>query len=796
MGNTCPPGSGSSACRSGIVILTPLLTIVKTPGVTSTTPGGTVGYTVTATNTGQVPFAAATFTDALAGVLDDAVYNGDASATRGTVTFAGSNLTWSGALNPGDGVTLTYSVTTNTPGTGDQKLTNTVTSTTAGSTCPTGNTDARCFGEVLISRIKITMVADAVTAIPTGVVNYTVTIANTGQTPYGDTVVNSLLARVLDDAVYNGDGTASAGNLVFTPETSRLVWTGLLPIGTNVTVTFSVRVRNPDPGDKMLNVVATSSAPGNNCPAGSTDPLCVSEVTVLTPVLTIATSADRTTVTPGGTITYTTTVTNTGQTDYAAASVVAALDGVFPDAVYNGDASASTGVFDYTAPKLTWTGALAMGASTAITYSITVQDPDPGDKALTSGVSSTTQGSTDPACATLVRVLVPQLTITATADTGTVVAGGAVHYTVTLANTGETDYAGAAFTESLAGVLDDATYGNDASASSGTVTFADGVLGWSGDLAVDATATVTYSVTTIYPPPGDKALTSTVISATAGSTCPEGGDDPRCTMTVTVLTPGLTITKTANNSGAVVAEAAVQYTITVTNTGETPYAAAAVTDSLAGVLDDAVYNNDATTSTGTVGYADGVLGWTGALTMEASAVITFTVVTDAEVTGDGTLGNRVTSATTGGNCPVGGTDPRCSVLTTLIPTSITLADLTSGFVLAGAPDSTAGSNGAVTMTVITNSVDGYSVTVQADSAELTSDQPGNDVTIPIGNLRVRESGTSAFQAVSATIPVLVHRQDSPSAPDGDAIGNDFEGYIPFVPVGSYSATLTYVATAS
>lgn len=115
MGNTCPPGSGSSACRSGIVILTPLLTIVKTPGVTSTTPGGTVGYTVTATNTGQVPFAAATFTDALAGVLDDAVYNGDASATRGTVTFAGSNLTWSGALNPGDGVTLTYSVTTNTP---------------------------------------------------------------------------------------------------------------------------------------------------------------------------------------------------------------------------------------------------------------------------------------------------------------------------------------------------------------------------------------------------------------------------------------------------------------------------------------------------------------------------------------------------------------------------------------------------------------------------------------------------------------------------------------------------------
>ncbi|MER5619667.1 putative Ig domain-containing protein [Streptosporangium sp. NPDC002544] len=1198
MGSTCPPGSGSSACRSGIVVLTPLLTIVKTPGVTSTTPGGTVGYTVTATNTGQVPFAAATFTDALAGVLDDAVYNGDASATRGTVTFTSPNLTWTGALNPGQGVTLTYSVTTNTPGTGDQKLTNTVTSATAGSTCPTGSTDPRCFDEVLISRIKITMVADVVTAVPTGVVTYTVTIANTGQTPYTSRItVNGLLAGILDDAVYNGDGTASSGNLAFTSATSQMVWTGLLPIGTNVTITFSVRVQNPDPGDKVLNAVMTSGALGNNCPVGSTDPLCASTVTVLTPVLALSTSADRTTVTPGGTITYTTTVantgqtpytgatatddlsqvltdavyngdasatsgtvaftgpgltwtgdlavgasatitysvtvnnpdlgdklienevssdtlgstcpstastpacttlvtvlvpaltivktadtvtttpggtvgytitatntgqtdytgvtvtdplaavlddadyngdatatvgtvavagqtltwsgdlavgvtvtigysvtvnnpdtgnllltdtvasgvpgstcpvgggtpactstvtvlipglavsiaagrptttpggvtrftitiantgqtpyegvsvvnaladvldeavydndaiatagtvavagqtltwtgdmavgatvtvtytvktgdpnrgdtvmtsvvsssapgstcpvggtapacsatvtilipalsiamtadtatttpgstvgytitvTNTGQTDYAAASVVAALDGVFPDAVYNGDASASTGVFDYTAPKLTWTGALAMGASTAITYSITVKDPDPGDKALTSGVSSTTPGSTcpvgstDPACATLVRALVPRLTITQTADTGTVVAGGAVHYTVTLVNTGETAYAGAAFTESLAGVLDDATYGNDASASAGTVTFTDGVLGWSGDLAIGATATVTYSITGIYPPQGDRIMTTTVVSATAGSTCPEGGDDPGCTTTVTVLTPGLTITKTANNSGAVVADATVQYTITVTNTGETPYAAAAVTDSLAGVLDDAVYNNDASASTGTVTYADGVLGWTGALPMEASAVITFTVVTDEEitgeeVTGDGTLDNRVTSATTGSNCPVGGADPRCSVVITLTPTSITLTDLTSSFVLAGTPDSTARSNGAVTMTVITNSVDGYSVTVQADSAELTSDQPGNDVTIPIGNLRVRESGTSAFQAVSVGTPVLVHQQDGPSAPGGDAIGNDFEGYIPLVPVGGYSATLTYVATAS
>ena len=85
-----------------------------------------------------------------------------------------------------------------------------------------------------------------------------------------------------------------------------------------------------------------------------------------------------------------------------------------------------------------------------------------------------------------------------------------------------------------------------------------------------------------------------------------GGGDPRCSTTVTVLTPDLTIVKTANNSGTVVVDDVVQYTIVVTNTGEAPYPEASITDSLAGVLDDATYGNDASASSGTVTYADDV----------------------------------------------------------------------------------------------------------------------------------------------------------------------------------------------
>ncbi|MEV7908503.1 hypothetical protein, partial [Streptomyces anulatus] len=103
-------------------------------------------------------------------------------------------------------------------------------------------------------------------------------------------------------------------------------------------------------------------------------------------------------------------------------------------------------------------------------------------------------------------------------------------------------------------------------------------------------------------------------------------------------------------------------------------------------------------------------------------------------------------------------------------------------------------DGAVTMTVTSNSSDGYSVTVLARSSELTAVQSGQTFTIPIGNLRVRESGTQEFSPLSSTVPVLIHRQSDASGPGGDAIGNDYEVDIPFVPAAGYSVTLDYIAT--
>ena len=120
-----------------------------------------------------------------------------------------------------------------------------------------------------------------------------------------------------------------------------------------------------------------------------------------------------------------------------------------------------------------------------------------------------------------------------------------VAYTVTFTNTGQTPYYGASVTDPLTGVLDDAAYNTDATATTGSVTFTSPDLTWTGDIAPGATATITFTVTVNNPDTGNKPSPATVTSAAAGNNCPAGGTDPRCTATVTVLIPALTITKTA-----------------------------------------------------------------------------------------------------------------------------------------------------------------------------------------------------------------------------------------------------------
>jgi uncharacterized repeat protein (TIGR01451 family) len=158
-----------------ITALTPALTITKTADTSSTTPGSTVNYTITVADTGQTAYSSATVTDSLAGVLDDATYNQDATPTIGAVTFTSPDLTWTGSLAVGETATITYSVTVADPETGNLVLANTVSSTAPGNNCQPTSSDPRCSVSVSVVigllSIATPASADLGTAAPGGTIS-------------------------------------------------------------------------------------------------------------------------------------------------------------------------------------------------------------------------------------------------------------------------------------------------------------------------------------------------------------------------------------------------------------------------------------------------------------------------------------------------------------------------------------------------------------------------------------------------------------------------------------------------
>jgi uncharacterized repeat protein (TIGR01451 family) len=802
LGSTCPSAGPAGACGSFVPVLVPRLDVAVTSDRATTVPGGTVGYTVAVRNTGQSAYVGATVTTTLAGVLDDATYAGGASADRGAVTYAAPSLTWVGDLEVGATATVTYTVTVGQPDAGNLDLATSVSSSASGSTC--GN-EPQCTDHVtvLVPGLAVSTSADVATATPGDPVAFTVVVANTGQTPYVGTTVTSDLADVLDDAVPDGAAVASTG--VVTRDGATLSWTGSLAPGESATIRYRVTVSAAGGGDRTMSATVVAAAQGSTCPPGTASSTCTATVDVLVPALTIVKSAGAPTTTPGSVVGYTIAVTNTGETAYAAASLDDSLAGVLSDAAYNDDASvvAGGGVVGYSGSTLSWTGALPVGASATITYSVTVDDPDRGDKRLTNTVVSSSPGSTCPAadpaasCTAVVDVLVPGLVVTKASGTSTVVAGSALEFTITATNTGQTDYAPAIITDSLAAVLDDATYADDATAtyagglSAGAVAYDGTTLAWQGPLPVGAVVTITYSVAADFPAEGSGTLTNTAVSPSAGSSCRVPGPD--CTVAVDVLVPALVVSKHADSTD-VAAGATVGYTITATNTGEADYPSVTVTDPLSGLLDDATYGGDAAADSGAVTYQGGVLTWTGAVARGATVTITFSVTTVVEGLGDATLTNRVVSAVTGSTCTAASVDPACVTATSVAPRSIELSDLTSEFTMTGPPHATVSSDGAVTMTVTTNSPGGYDVTVLAQDDVLRGG-PGNDETVPISLLGVRETGGTGFSMLSEQVPTTVHGQSRASAPGGDAVSNDYRVQMPNVAPDTYSTTLDYLVTA-
>ncbi|WP_143547528.1 isopeptide-forming domain-containing fimbrial protein [Rhodococcus sp. ACPA4] len=704
---TTPPVDPPEVCDPATALCTehpvkvPGFTVAKTADPVSGTnvaAGQTITYSVTGANTGNTTLDPVVLTDDLSKVLDNAVLvDGSLKATVDGVdatapTLEGTTLSWTGALEAGKSVVLTYQVKINDGVAGGVLINNKVTGTAKPPTGPEITPPPVTTEHPVVSP-KIAVVKSSDPASGSNVVagqdiKYTLTFTNTGNGA-GEVAHFDDLRGLLDDAdLVAGSLTADA------PLTAAMVGadgfsvTGTLAAGESKTVTYTVTVKadadrvaaNAD--NTVLNFVVPGTTPPVD-PPEVCDPataLCT-EHPVKVPGFTVAKTADPvsgTNVAAGQTITYSVTGANTGNTTLDPVVLTDDLSKVLDNAVLvDGSLKATVDGVDATAPTLegttlSWTGALEAGKSVVLTYQVKINDGVAGGVLINNKVTGTAKPPTGPEITpppvtTEHPVKVPGFTVAKTADpvSGTnVAAGQTITYSVTGANTGNTTLDPVVLTDDLSKVLDNAVLvdgslkatvdGVDATAP----TLSGTTLSWTGALEAGKSVVLTYQVKINDGVAGGVLINNKVTGTAKPPTGPEITPPPVTTEHPVEGTPAIEVLKSSDPSttNRVVGGQEITYTLTFKNVG-TADGEISFYDDLTDVLDDAVMTKDpATTSTLVVsGVVDNVFTVTGKLAKGESATVTYTVKVNPEI---GTLsGPGFTPGVLNNYLVVGGENP-------------------------------------------------------------------------------------------------------------------------------------------
>ncbi len=293
------------------------LSITKTDGVTSVTPGGSVTYTITASNGGTVGNPSATVTDNFpAGLTCSTTCAGSLGGTCAAGPTAG-NI--NSAANIPSGGSVTYTAVCSISPSASGTLTNTATvsggAVTDSNAANNSATDTDGIGAS--ADLAITKTDGVTNATAGGSVTYTITASNAGpSTATGATVADTFPASLTCTwtCVGAGGGTCTASG------SGNISNTVNLPSGGSVTYTASCTISAAATG--TLSNTATVTAP-----AGVTDPTPGNNSA--TDSDTIGASADLsitktdgvTTATAGGSVTYTITASNAGPSNATGATV-------------------------------------------------------------------------------------------------------------------------------------------------------------------------------------------------------------------------------------------------------------------------------------------------------------------------------------------------------------------------------------------------------------------------------------------------------------------------------------------
>ena len=468
--------------------------------------GEDVEYTITVTNTGNESLENVTVTDSLLGDITDQF---DFDFTTDFPVGATATATVTYQQQPGD----------------PDPITNTVTASGFGVDSGVEATDeASCETDIThVPGIDVTKTCPESVPLDEDI-EYTITVTNTGNEPLvGVTVIDSLLGDITGDFDFD--------------------FTDPFPVGATATATVTYQQQAGDP-DPITNTV-TASGNGEDSGAEATDEAsCETDITHV-PGIDVTKSCPGS-VLAGNLISYTITVTNTGNEPLVGVTVTDSLMGDI------------TGDFDFD-----FTDPFPVGATATanVSYMPQAGDPDPLTNTVTAsgnGEDSETQATDVASCIT--DILNPSIDVEKSCAPLAHV-GDTVTYTITVTNTGDVDLTNVTVSDTILG---------DLSAS-----FAD-------DLAVGASESHDFQYTVLEsdPDPLVNVVTASGVMVQSETTVSDTAD-----CVTDLIHPAIDIVKTVDED-LVPVGTTVTYTYVVTNTGDTTLYDVSVDDDIMGHIGD------------------------------------------------------------------------------------------------------------------------------------------------------------------------------------------------------------------
>ncbi len=388
--------SDTATCTTDIIH--PALNVAKSCGAYARV-GDDVHYSITVTNTGDVPLDKSSISDTLLGTLTD-------DAGCGATLAIGASCT----------INATRTVLETDP----DPLPNTVTATYSlpssyGISADYSANDS-CSTDIIHPAISVTKSCDAYARVGDSV-HYSITVSNTGDVPLDKFSVSDTLLGDLS-------GEAGCG--------------ATLAVGASCTINMTRTVLETDPDPLPNSATATYSLPGTyNITASYSDSDSCS-TDIIHPALHVTKTCSEYAIV-GGSVDYTITVTNDGDVPLTKTSIADSLLGTLTGEAGCGDT-------------------LTVGASCTITKSRTVlaTDPDPLPNTvvvhygLPAVYNITADYTSSDSCST--DIVHPAMHVTKVCSTYAIV-GGSVNYVITVFNDGDIPLSKVSIGDNLLGDL-------------------------------------------------------------------------------------------------------------------------------------------------------------------------------------------------------------------------------------------------------------------------------------------------------------------------------------------------------